>query len=561
MTRTTQTSRAALAARGQSPGGIRGALHPRWIASLGVASRTNSAAVRASKRLASPALRTSRCSPGFIHGLLAALTPLFLAAATACTPGGNGSGGVDRAGAGTDSGPTDPAVDTIFADLEGNRPGAAVGVLLNGEVVHRAGYGTAHMDHGIPITPATVFDIASISKQFGAMAALLLEAEGRLDLDRDVRAHVPELPDFGGAVITARHLVHHTSGIRDWPHTMALGGVGFTDVISFDKILRMLYNQQAINFPPGSEYAYSNTGYNLLARVIEAQSGMAFRDYTRSRIFDPLGMSSTHFSDDYLEVVPGRAESYGPAGQAGDPEQRGEGTRRDGYQRLPNQLTALASSSLHTSIDDFILWMRNYETAEVGGDEMLRTMLVRGVLTSGDTLPYAHGLAHGEYRGLATFGHGGSWAGYRTTFVRYPEQNLSIAVFCNVADCDNGRRAQAIADHYLADQLGPPPEAPEAEERPEGPVLTAEQLREYLGSYRSPELDSTFDIELDDDGRLVASHWRNDPSVLSPTGTDTFAGDQWFLPEVRFVRDGAGRVSGFTVTGARVRDLIFERQG
>jgi len=476
----------------------------------------------------------------------AALATLSAALLAGCAPQPNPS-----------DGPADPRIDAIFADLEGDRPGAAVGVVMGGEVVHRAGYGTAHMDHGIPITPGTVFDIASISKQFGAMAALLLESEGNLDLDADVRGYVPELPDFG-VPITARQLIHHTSGIRDWPHTMALGGIGFTDVISFEKILRMLYRQQAINFPPNSEYAYSNTAYNLLARVIEVQSGMTFREYTESRIFGPLGMTRTHFSDDYLEIVPGRAESYAPMGLAGG---LGEGEAAgEGFQRMPNQLTALASSSLHTSIDDFIRWMRNYETAQVGGEEMLRTMVRPGVLTNGDTLDYAHGLSVGDYRGLPTFGHGGSWVGYRTNFVRFPEQNLSIAVFCNVSDCDPAGRARRVAEVYIGDLMGPEPEAPEPEPDAEGPALTAEQLREYEGSYRSPELDSTYDLEVGAEGHLVASHWRNDPSVLTPTGEDEFTGDQWFLPEVRFVRDGAGRVSGFTVTGVRVRDLIFERQ-
>lgn len=467
------------------------------------------------------------------HATVAALGLLIL---PACGPAATGSGG-----------PTSPEVDAIFVDLEGERPGAAVGVLWNGEVVHRAGYGAAHLDHAVPITPETVFDIASISKQFGAMAALLLESEGDLDLDADVRDYIPELPDFG-AVITARHLIHHTSGIRDWPHTMALGGIGFTDVISFEKILRMLYQQRAINFPPGSEYAYSNTGYNLLARVIEVQSGMTFREYTESRIFAPLGMTRTHFSDDYLEVVPGRAESYAPV----------EGG--EGFRRMPNQLTALASSSLHTTMDDFIRWMRNYETGQVGGAEMLRTMVRPGLLTSGETLDYAHGLSVTEYRGLPAFGHGGSWVGYRTNFVRFPEQNLSIAVFCNVSDCDPAGRARRVAEVFIGDLMGPAPAASEPEPDPEGPDLTAGQLQEYAGSYRSPELDSTYDLEVDAEGRLVARHWRNDPSVLSATGADTFEGDQWFLPEVRFVRDGAGRITGFTVTGARVRNLIFDRQ-
>ncbi len=499
---------------------------------------------------------------------LAALTTLL----PACAPTSPG-----------DRGPADPRVDAIFADLRGDRPGAAVGVLFEGEIVHRAGYGLANLDHGVPITPATVFDIASISKQFGAFAALLLAAEGGLDLDADVREYVPELPDFG-AVITPRHLIHHTSGIRDWPHTMALGGVEFTDVISFEKILRMLRNQQAINFPPGSEYAYSNTGYNLLAHATEMQSGMTFRDYTDSRIFAPLGMTRTHFSDDYTEVVPGRAESYAPVPEDSEAGGRAAGTGETGggaephvqtespaFRRLPDQLTALASSSLHTSIDDFILWMRNYETAEVGGEALVETMPRGGILTSGDTISYAHGLSVGTYRGLPTFGHGGSWVGFRTNFTRFPEQNLSIAVFCNVSDCDPASRARQVAEVYLGELMEPLPEPDETaeqrpaaepdgpESRPERPAPTPAQLREYTGTYRSPELDSSYEIEVDAGGRLVATHWRNAPTILTPTGPDAFTGDQWFFPRVRFVRDDAGRITAFTVTGGRVRDLIFER--
>jgi CubicO group peptidase (beta-lactamase class C family) len=472
-----------------------------------------------------------------------ALAAFSAAAIAGCGPASQASPAATGPG-----GPSHPGVDAVFADLDRDGPGAAVGVLLGGEVVHRAGYGIAHLDYGVPITPETVFDIASISKQFGAMAALLLESDGRLDLDEDVRAYVPELPDFG-VRITPRHLIHHTSGIRDWVHVMSLAGLERSDVISFDRILRMLFEQQAVNFDPGAEYAYSNTGYNLLARVIEAQSGMSFREFTRQRIFEPLGMSHTHFSDDHLEVVPGRAESYSPDEAAG-------------FVRLPNQLTALASSSLNTTIDDFILWMRNYETGEVGGEEVVRTMVEQGVLTDGETLAYAHGLTVGEYRGLRNFGHGGSWAGYRTNFVRFPEQDLSIAVFCNVSDCDPAGRALRIAEVFAGELMGPAPAPVGSAEITDAPpaMPTEAQLREYAGRYRSPELDMTYEIAVED-GKLVARHWRTGPSALAPAGEDTFSGDPRRFPELRFRRDGSGRVVAFTVTGGRVRDLIFERVG
>mgnify|MGYP001187051803 FL=1 len=444
------------------------------------------------------------------------------------------------------AGPIHPGVEAVFADLDrDNAPGAAVGVLLNGEVVHRAGYGIADMDHGIPITPGTVFDIASISKQFGAMAALLLEGEGLIDLDADARSYVPELPDFEG-VITPRHLVHHTSGIRDWPHSMMLGGVTYTDVISFDQILRMLYQQENLDFPPGSEYSYSNTGYNLLARIIEVQSGESFREYTDQRIFEPLGMGNTHFSDNHLEIVPGRAESYTPDAE-------------EGYQRVVNQLTALASSSLNTSMDDFLVWMRNYETGQVGGAETLERMLLQGVLNDGEVLSYAYGLTRGEYRGLPTFGHGGSWAGFRTNFVRFPEQNLSVAVFCNVSDCDPAGRARRVAEVFLEAEMSPAPDRDSQQEQQEPVTLSLAQLREYEGWYRSVELDSSYEV-VADGGELTALHWRNRRANLTPIGDDEFRGDVPWLPLVRFTRDGSGRLNSFTVTGSRVRNMVFERR-
>lgn len=468
---------------------------------------------------------------------VAGLVVTVVMASSACTT-------VERPSS-SESGPTHPEVDRIFADLDReDGPGAAVAVLMEGEVVHEAGYGMADLGHGVPITPETVFDIASISKQFGAMAALMLESEGRLDLDADVRTYVPELPDFG-YTITPRHLIHHTSGIRDWPHAMMLGGVTYTDVISFDQILRMLYRQEDLNFPPGQEYSYSNTGYNLLARVIEVQSGQSFREYTEERIFGPLGMENTHFSDDYLEVVPGRADSYAPTDA--------------GFERRPNQLTALASSSLNTTLDDFILWVKNFQTAEVGGP-LVERMFDRGVLNDGEEIAYAHGLSYSNYRGIAHVGHSGSWAGFRTQFQSFPEHELDIVVFCNVSDCDPGRRMREIAMVFLADEFGPDDDAVGgggAEGASQS--LMAAALREYEGSYRSEEFDSTYDLVVED-GELVARHWRNEATVLTPTEDDVFRGDRPWLPEVRFTRDGQGRIEAFNASGSRVRNVVFRRR-
>ncbi|MHB1329051.1 MAG: serine hydrolase domain-containing protein, partial [Gemmatimonadales bacterium] len=204
------------------------------------------------------------------------------------------------------------AVDALFTRWHTpDSPGASVAVIYDGQIVHAKGYGMASLEHGVPNQPHTVFDIASVSKQFGAFAIALLEGDGRLSLDDDVRKYVPELPDFGN-VITIRHLVHHTSGLRDWPGTLRMGGWNFEDVMSFEQILRMAYRQTALNFKPNDEHAYSNTGYNVLAEVVQRVSGQTFRQFTEQRIFRPLGMTKTHFHDDHREVVRDVAESYAP---------------------------------------------------------------------------------------------------------------------------------------------------------------------------------------------------------------------------------------------------------
>lgn len=439
-------------------------------------------------------------------------------------------------------------VDSAFVDIRPGNPGAAVIVLRNNEVVYSAEYGIANLEYGIPLSDSSIFDIASISKQFCAMAALLLEADGRLDLDVDVRRYVPELPDFGHK-ITARHLVHHTSGIRDWPHVMSLGGVQMSDVISFEQILRMLFMQESVNFTPGGEYMYSNTGYNLLALVIERASGMSFREFTREKIFKPLGMLNTHFSDNYREVVRNKVDSY----QMSSPDD-GAGE----YLVATNQLTALGSSSLNTTTHDFALWMQNFDTGIVGGQNLVARMIQPGTLNSGTTMDYAFGLSVGSYRGLPMIGHGGSWAGYRTDFRRFPEQGLSIAIFCNFSDCQPNRRVLEIADSYLADVMGPVPDVLDEPDTTKVMQITDTQLADYVGHYRSEELDSSYRL-LVQDGNLIAEHWRNSTAVLTPRSVDNFEGVTRWLPKVRFFRDTKGQVTRFEVSGGRVNDFVFQR--
>jgi CubicO group peptidase (beta-lactamase class C family) len=460
------------------------------------------------------------------------------------------------AGAQSDIAPAGPAgsardaaaaeqVDQLFAGWHRpDSPGAAVLVLRHGEIVHARGYGMASLEHGVPIRTTTVFDIASVSKQFAAFGIALLAEEGRLGLDDDVRRYIPELPDFG-ATITIRHLVHHTSGLRDWPGTLRMAGWDFMDVLSFEQILAMAFHQRELNFPPGSEYAYSNTGYNLLAEVVARVTGRSFRDWTRERIFEPLGMRQTHFHDDWTEIVPGRAESYRRA-------------RDGGFQRVVSSLTAVGSSSLFTTIEDLARWIGNVHEPVVGASVLPR-MTERGVLAGGDTIDYAFGLFVGEYRGARTVSHSGSWAGYRSMFLRFPEHGLDIVVLGNTSDLSAGVLAYRIADVHLADRLGPasvatptPLESLTASTYAPAPA----ELDALAGEYRSAELQTSYHLVVDD-GRLVARHFRTGLLPLQPVDQDVFLAPGF--GRIQFVRDEDDRVIAFTANSARIRGLRFER--
>ncbi len=365
-------------------------------------------------------------------------------------------------------------IDARFEHLtRSNSPGLAMVVVRNGEVVLRRGYGLANLEHQIPITPSTVFDIASVSKQFTGLAISILVEEGTISLEDDVRDYIPELADFGHT-ITIDHLVHHTSGIRDWPGTLGVAGWRMDDVISFDQILSFAFNQGDLNFVPGAEYTYSNTGFNLLAEVVARATGQSFRQWTWENLFEPLGMTSTHFHDDHTEVVPSRANGYsrGPGGT---------------WHAVPNGLTALGSSSLYTSVDDLAKWVMNFDDPKAGSPSALERMKTRGVLNDGSRIGYAFGVNIGEYRGLPTVSHGGSWAAFRTALIHFPEQDFGVVVLANHTPFDPTSTAFRIADLYLEDELAPEEEdqaSAAAEEDPSEVPVPISALEEYVGVYK-----------------------------------------------------------------------------
>ena len=368
------------------------------------------------------------------------------------------------------AGPITHAVDQLFAQWTGSdAPGASIAVIQNGKIVYSQGYGAANLEYGVPNTPATVFHLASVSKQFTAFAIYLLAQDGKLSLDDDVRKYVPKLHDFG-KVITIRQLLHHTSGMRDQWELLALAGWRLEDEITDDDVARLLFQQTELNFASGDQFLYSSSNYTLLAMVVKQVSGKTLPEFAKERIFDPLGMSHTHFQDKYGVIVRDRAYSYArmPGGR---------------YQYVALTYSTVGPSSLFSTVRDLARWDENFYTGEVGGPALLAQMQEKGKLNNGKEIDYASGLEIGQYRGLRTVQHSGGDAGYRTNILRFPDQHFSVVLLANAGDVTPMALSFKIADIYLKDQLQPTPDKPTLSDKPEV-MVDPKVLDTYVGHYQ-----------------------------------------------------------------------------
>lgn len=442
-----------------------------------------------------------------------------------------------------------PRIDQLCARWQApGSPGVSLAALHQGEVVFADGYGLASVEQGTPITPETIFHVASVSKQFTAFALCLLQADGLLSLDDDVRRHLPEVPDFG-APITLRHLLNHTSGLRDQWESLVIAGWRMDDVITTEHVMTFVRHQRELNFPTGSAYLYCNTGYTLAGQVVARVSGRSFPEFCRERIFEPLGMSRTHFHDDHERVVVDRADCYR--------------RRQEGVERAVLSYANAGATSLFTTPRDLLRWLANLEDGGVGGPEVATWMRERYVLTDGTEGRYALGLIHGEHHGRPTLSHSGGDAGFRSFVVWYPGEQLGVAVTANVPDVPVSNLAHRVAGLVLGlDDEGQPAQGggsrPSAPSTPEPPA--PRDLDDFAGRYWSEELGTFYDVEREGD-ELVATHRRHGRITLRPAdGVDAFRGSAWFLRRLEFGRDEEGRVDGFRVQGSRVRHLAFERR-
>jgi len=388
--------------------------------------------------------------------------------------------------------------DTVFARWNSTHgPGCAVGVARGGSVLLTRGYGMADLESGAPITAETVFESGSVAKQFTAAATVLLALDGKLNLDDDARTYVPELPVYGRP-ITIRHLLTHTSGLREWSALVAMQGwPRGTRAHTQDALLDVVVRQRSLNYPVGDHYSYTNSGYGLLFTIVERVSGMSFQDFTRTRIFEPLGMTRTHWRDDFARLVPGRAQAY---------------ARRDGAWVLDMPFEhVVGPGGLLTTVGDFLTWNEALTSRALGAvtDSLSRRMR----LTSGREIQYALGLTFGTYRGVAQVGHSGATAGYRTHLVRFPDRDrLSIAVLCNAAPANATAHAFAIADRLITDF----PPAPVLDTTAVNPA----ELAPFAGVYRNTRWHDALIVDRDDLARLRRLP---DGTFWSPQGVTVFA--------------------------------------
>ena len=443
---------------------------------------------------------------------------------------------------------TDPAlnakVDEVFARfVRPGSPGCALGILQNGGFAYTHGYGSASVEHDVPITTDTVFDIGSVSKQFTAMAVLLLQRDGKLSLDDDVRKYVPELPDYGKR-ITIRHLLSHTSGLRDYNDLMVLDGHDVRDHTTDRDALELIARQKALNFSPGDDWRYSNTGFFLASIIVKRVSGRTLAAFAHDRIFVPLRMSNTQYLDDTRRIVPHRAEAYDHEGggftvDMSDWDQTGDG-------------------AVQTTVNDMARWAMTSDEPGVGDRAIVDLMQTEGQLNNGKAHGYGLGLSVGTYRGLRRIAHGGSWAGYRAQLTRFPEQRTAIIVLCNVDDAGTNVLSDGVADVWLERAgLAAKEPAPRKREVPPQFIPGATLLGDYVGRYMSPELTMPWDVTAAD-GTVVVRVRKGDGEKLRPVKADAF---DYSGTAIEFQRDAKMHtVTSLTITNRGVAGLVLKRE-
>ena len=425
----------------------------------------------------------------------------------------------------------DRAVEKAAKLSPASAPGCAVGVSLAGRSVYEKAFGLAEIEHNIPNTPQTIFESGSVAKQFTAAAVILLSLEGKLGLDDPVRKYIPELPDYG-APLTIRHLLNHTGGVRDWGSVLALTGFGRGDrVVSQALAMDVITHQKGLDFTPGAEYSYSNSGYQLAATIVERVSKQKFPAFTEERLFKPLGMTKTSWRDDYQRLIPGRAQAY-------------TGSLAGPFRLLMPFMNVYGNGGMLTTVGDWLKWNAMLDSRSMGAP-LVEALETTGVLNDGRKITYALGVVVTNENGHRKVAHGGSTAGYQTFLSRYPDLKLSIAVMCN----GTSRNPAGLERDIFNEIAGPFP----APKPPETIALKPEELQKYVGLWRNEKTHMPERTIIESGTLRLAGQ-----AVLRPLRDGSFLGGS---AKIRFQMGTDGKsVSVEVDTGEAVNRYLAETQ-
>ncbi|HEX8333213.1 MAG TPA: serine hydrolase domain-containing protein [Segetibacter sp.] len=327
-------------------------------------------------------------------------------------------------------------IDQLFSHKRSaTSPGFSIGIVRNDSLIFSKGYGMANLEYSVPNSSESIYHMASVSKQFTAYCILLLEGQGKLKLDDDIRKYLTWFPDLKHK-ITIRHLLNHTSGIRDQWDLNVISGKRMDDVITQDYLLTLLSRQQALNFTPGAEYSYSNSNYTLMAEIVKTISGKSFRQFSDSAIFKPLGMKFTHVHDDHTELVPNRAYSYRPLDN-------------DRFANAVLNYANAGATSLFTNVTDMAKWVMNFYNPKAGDASTIGKLTTKAVLNNGATIPYASGIIVDDYNGRRRFSHNGADAGYRTYVGVFPDEKIGFILLSNLSTTNIGAKATELTSLFI----------------------------------------------------------------------------------------------------------------
>jgi CubicO group peptidase (beta-lactamase class C family) len=399
-------------------------------------------------------------------------------------------------------------IDSLFVSWnKPNHPGGVVGIMKEGKVVFSRAYGLASLEYLVPNTPDTRFNIASVSKQFTSMGIVLLDIRGKLSVDDDIRSHLPELPQFEDT-ITIRHLIHHTSGMRSLHDLLGLAGWRRDDYRTNEDLFRFMKNQKDLNFEPGEEYLYCNSGYMLMADIIEKVTGEKFAEWMKVNIFEPLGMIHTYVEDDYTRVVPVNATSY-------------YGSAESGFSRAIEFWGYVGSGNIHSTAEDLLKWLTNYDYPQPGWEKAFQQMQTHGILNNGDTLDYAFGIVIDKYKGEKRLQHSGSIGGYRSFVQAFPDHELNMVVLSNFSSSGISSKSGSISDLLLHLEKEGDGDGLVKVDEIESVPLSEKEMKKYCGFYWSEKGRYSRKIYLKDD---TLRYFRSDSteSKLLPVGETTF---------------------------------------